>query len=124
MLWEARVLAKRELREEGDLDDATREELSDPSLPPDPLVPVGYEPRDTRASLTMLGGNIVVNLAMAGAVGAMSKFVFNAAHREHRRHQVVAARGDGRLGLPLLLGPPVDARDPAALGEPRHAPLQ
>lgn len=68
MLWESRVLATRELREEGDLDDATAEELSDPSLPADPLVPVGYERRDTRASLTMLGGNIAVNLAVGDRV--------------------------------------------------------
>jgi sterol desaturase/sphingolipid hydroxylase (fatty acid hydroxylase superfamily) len=76
MIWESRVLAKRELRDEGDLDDATREELCDPTLPADALVPVGYEPRDTKASLTMLGGNIVVNLALVGAVGVMNKFVF------------------------------------------------
>jgi len=76
MVWESRVLAKRERRDDGDLDDATREELADPSLPADPLVPVGYEARDTRASLTMLGGNIAVNLAMAGVIGAMNKFVF------------------------------------------------
>lgn len=76
MIWESRVLAKRELRNEGDLDTATREELADPTLPADPLIPVGYEPRDTKASLTMLGGNIVVNLAMLGAVGAMNKYVF------------------------------------------------
>ena len=77
MLWERHVLAGRELREEGDLDDATPEELSDPSLPADPLVPVGYEERDTKASLTMLGGNIVVNLAIAGAVAGVQRFLFN-----------------------------------------------
>ncbi|MFT4658036.1 MAG: sterol desaturase/sphingolipid hydroxylase (fatty acid hydroxylase superfamily) [Candidatus Aldehydirespiratoraceae bacterium] len=76
MIWESRGLAKRELRDEGDLNDATREELCDPTLPADALVPVGYEPRDTKASLTMLGGNIVVNLALVGAVGVMNKFVF------------------------------------------------
>ncbi len=76
MIWESRVLAKRDLREAGDLDDATEAELSDPALPADPLVPVGYEAQDTRASLTMLGGNIVVNLALAGAVGALGKLVF------------------------------------------------
>ena len=76
MVWESRVLAKRELREFGDLDDATPEELSDPSLPPDPLVPVGYERRDTQASLAMLAGNVAVNLAIAGAVGAMGRFVY------------------------------------------------
>ena len=51
MLWESHVLARRDLREFGDLDDATPEELSDPALPADPLVPVGYERRDTTASL-------------------------------------------------------------------------
>jgi sterol desaturase/sphingolipid hydroxylase (fatty acid hydroxylase superfamily) len=76
MIWESRGLAKRELRDEGDLNDASREELCDPTLPADALVPVGYEPRDTKASLTMLGGNIVVNLALVGAVGVMNKFVF------------------------------------------------
>jgi sterol desaturase/sphingolipid hydroxylase (fatty acid hydroxylase superfamily) len=76
MIWEARVLARRELRDADDLADATNEELSDPSLPADPLVPVGYEPRDTKASLTMLAGNIAVNLALAGAVGAIGRFVF------------------------------------------------
>ena len=76
MIWESRVLAKRDLREAGDLDDATEAELSDPALPADPLVPVGYEAQDTRASLTMLGGNIVVNLTLAGAVGALGKIVF------------------------------------------------
>ena len=76
MIWESRVLAKRELREVGDLDDATAAELSDPSLPADRLVPVGYEAQDTKASLTMLGGNIAVNLAFMGAVGALGKFVF------------------------------------------------
>ncbi|MDG1266274.1 MAG: sterol desaturase family protein, partial [Ilumatobacter sp.] len=56
MIWESRVLAKRELREEGDLDDVAHDELGALSLPADPLVPVGYEPRDTKASLKMLGG--------------------------------------------------------------------
>jgi sterol desaturase/sphingolipid hydroxylase (fatty acid hydroxylase superfamily) len=76
MAWESRVLARRELRELGDLDSATNDELSDPTLPADPLVPLGYERRDTKASLTMLAGNVVVNLAVAGVVGAMSRFVF------------------------------------------------
>ena len=76
MVWESRVLARRELREFGDLDDATAEELSNLNLPPDPLVPVGYERRDTQASLAMLAGNVAVNLAIAGAVGAMGRFVY------------------------------------------------
>ena len=76
MVWESRVLARRPQREFGDLDDASRAELSSPELPPDPLVPVGYERRDTTASLTMLVGNVAVNLAVAGAVGAMGRFVY------------------------------------------------
>ncbi len=77
MIWESRVLAKRNLGDIDDLADATEAELSDPSLPADPLVPVGYEPRDTKASLTMLAGNIAVNLAFAGAIGGLNRFVFN-----------------------------------------------
>ena len=74
MLAEARALKNRpELREMGDLDDATREELSDPSLPADPLVPVGYERRDTAASLSMLVGNVAVNLATATVLGKVNK---------------------------------------------------
>ncbi len=77
MLAEARALRNRpELREVGDLADATREELSDPSLPPDPLVPVGYERRDTVASLSMLVGNVAVNLAAATVLGKVNKALF------------------------------------------------
>ena len=76
MLWEARVLRGRPRRAEGDLDGATPAELSDPRLPADPLVPVGYERDDTRASLTMLVGNVAVNLAVAGAIGAVHRAVF------------------------------------------------
>ena len=75
MVWESRVLARREQRRFGDLDDATAAELSDPRLPPDPLVPVGYERRDTAASLVMLAGNVAVNLAVAGGVAAMGRWV-------------------------------------------------
>jgi sterol desaturase/sphingolipid hydroxylase (fatty acid hydroxylase superfamily) len=38
-------------------------------------VPVGYERRDTTASLAMLAGNVAVNLAVAGAVGALGRAV-------------------------------------------------
>ena len=76
MLWEAQVLKKRRLREFGDLDDATAEALSDPSLPPDPLVPVGYGKNDTRASLLMLAGNVAVNLALAGVYGKITNKLY------------------------------------------------
>ena len=94
MVWESRVLAKRELREPGDLDEATGAELSDPLMPSDPLVPVGYEARDTKASLSMLAGNIAVNLAMAGAVGALSKFVF--------KHRIVNLQAS-KWSLPVAM---------------------
>ena len=87
MIWESRVLARRDRREFGDLDDATPAQLSDPLLPADPLLPVGYERRDTTASLTMLLGNVAVNLAVAGAVGAMSRFVF-----KHRITNLMASK--------------------------------
>ncbi len=61
MVGEWWLLRKRPQREFGDLDEATRDELSDPSLPADPLVPVGYEARDTAASLTMLAGSLALN---------------------------------------------------------------
>jgi sterol desaturase/sphingolipid hydroxylase (fatty acid hydroxylase superfamily) len=94
MLWESRVLARRDQREFGDLDDATPEQLSDPTLPADPLVPVGYERRDTTASLTMLVGNVAVNLAIAGGIAAMNRFVFK------RR---IADLGATRWSLPVAL---------------------
>jgi len=69
MLWEARTLRGRDRRTLGDLDHAGADELSDPSPPADPLVPVGYERNDTVASLTMLLGNVTVNGLLAGVYG-------------------------------------------------------
>jgi len=66
MVAEYRALRRRRLRTFGDLDDATPEQLSGPQLPPDPLVPVGYERRDTVASLAALAGSVAINLALAG----------------------------------------------------------
>jgi sterol desaturase/sphingolipid hydroxylase (fatty acid hydroxylase superfamily) len=95
MIAEAQVLKRRpELRLPGDLDDATRAELSDPSLPPDPLVPVGYERRDTVASLSMLAGNIAVGFAAMSALGKLSRFVYG-----HR----IADLGSKRAALPAAL---------------------
>ena len=76
MLWEYRALKDRPHRRLGDMDHLTRAELSDPSLPPDPLVPVGYERRDTAASLTMLAGNVAVNLAYAGVLAKANGWLF------------------------------------------------
>jgi len=77
MAAEARTLgARSELRRPGDLDGWTREELSDPSPPADPLIPVGYESRDTIASLAMLAGNVAVNLAFAGVLNKANRALF------------------------------------------------
>ena len=66
MLWEHRTLRRRRTRILGDLERATPEELSDPRLPPDPLVPLGYERNDTVASLSMLAGSLAASFACAG----------------------------------------------------------
>ncbi len=77
MLAEARALrGRRVLREMGDLDDWTADQLSDPSRPADELIPVGYERNDTVASLTMLAGNIAVNLAIANSLGKLANRLF------------------------------------------------
>ena len=62
--------------------------LGQHDLPPDPLVPVGYERRDTVTSLTMLLGNVAVNLAVAGAVGSVGRIVY-----KHRIANIGKRRG-------------------------------
>ena len=62
MIAEARTLQNRpHLRALGDLDEASEEELSGSDSNPDPLVPVGYETNDTKASHKMLAANITIN---------------------------------------------------------------
>jgi sterol desaturase/sphingolipid hydroxylase (fatty acid hydroxylase superfamily) len=64
MLAEAAILKRRSnLRTPGDLDHADLATLSGTQTPADPLVPVGYERRDTVASLLMLVGNVAFGLA-------------------------------------------------------------
>ena len=75
MVAEWRALRSRPRGPDGDLHGATRAELGDPRLPPDPLVPVGYERRDTVASLAALLGSVVINLALAGPHGRAERFV-------------------------------------------------
>lgn len=75
MVVEWRALRKRSRRTFGDPDQATRAELSDPRLPADRLVPVGYERRDTAASLAALLGSVVINLALAGPHARAERFV-------------------------------------------------
>lgn len=76
MIAEARALRRREQRTLGDMEDLSKAELADPSRPGDALVPIGYERRDTVASLTMLAGNVTVGLATAGAIGKVSNGLF------------------------------------------------
>ena len=82
MVAEWRVLRTRPTRAPGDMDDATPEQLSGTQLPPDPLVPVGYERRDTMASLAALLGSVVINLVLTGPHGRAERFVYR--HRLSR----------------------------------------
>ena len=78
MLSEARTLQNRpHLRELGDMDEASEEELSGASPDPDPLVPVGYEANDTKASLKMLAGNITINTLFALLLGRIYRFLYS-----------------------------------------------
>lgn len=89
MLAEARALRRRPvLREMGDLDGWSKEQLGDPSEPGDELIPVGYEARDTAASLAMLVGNVAVNVAYAGALTKANQFLFR-----HRVADIGKRRG-------------------------------
>ena len=56
------------------MDEASEEELSEQSPDPDPLVPVGYEDNDTKASLKMLAGNITINTLFALLWGGSTDF--------------------------------------------------
>lgn len=76
MVVEYVALRNREKRTLGDLADAGDEILSGPQLPPDPLLPIGYERRDTAASLAMLAGNVAVQLALAPPLDRANEFLF------------------------------------------------
>ena len=93
MVAEARVLRKRPHRTLGDMYDATPEQLSGTQLPPDPLVPMGYERRDTVASLAALLGSVVINLALTSPHGRAEGFMYR--HRlsnfGSRRSKLVTA---------------------------------
>ncbi len=76
MIAEYLVLRNRPKRTFGDLDDATREELASEELPADELIPVGYERRDTAASLAMLVGNVSMGLATMGPIGRVDSWFY------------------------------------------------
>ena len=76
MIVEWRVLRKRPHRTLGDMYDATPEQLSGTQLPPDPLVPMGYERRDTVASLSALLGSVAIGLALTAPHGRAERFMY------------------------------------------------
>ena len=76
MLAEAAVLKKREKRQFGDLADADLAVLSGTQLPADPLIPLGYERKDTTASLSMLVGSVVAGLATAALLEKLDDALF------------------------------------------------
>ena len=88
MLAEHRLLRGRELRTLGDLEGADEQTLSGTQLPADPLVPLGYERKDTVASLSMLAGSIAVGFAFAGLFGRWERFLFR-----HRIANIGRRRG-------------------------------
>ena len=86
MIAEELILRRRPQRARGDLADATPAELSSPELPGDELIPVGYERRDTAASLAMLAGNIGIALATMNLTGGLDSWAYR------KRFMTVAAR--------------------------------
>ena len=88
MLAEYAWLRKVPKRTDGDLDDADQATLSGTQLPPDPLVPVGYERKDTTASLAMLVGNVAFSFVTADAFSRFDRFLFR-----HRVSNVGRRRG-------------------------------
>ena len=78
MIAEHRALAKRPRRRTlGDLADADLETLSGTQLPPDPLVPLGYERKDTQASLTMLLGSVAIMARVTGLSPQVIELTFS-----------------------------------------------
>ena len=88
MLAEYAWLRKVPKRTDGDLDDADQATLSGTQLPPDPLVPVGYERKDTTASLAMLVGNVAFSFVTAAAFSRFDRLLFR-----HRVSNVGRRRG-------------------------------
>ena len=78
MLGEAAILKRADrTRTIDDLDNAVEFELSGTQNPADELVPVGYEKRDTVASLVMLVGNVALTFSTAAIVGKLDNAIFD-----------------------------------------------
>ena len=82
MVVEYVALRSRTTRTLGDLATADDQTLSGLQRPADPLVPIGFERRDTAASLAMLAGNVAVQLAYAPVLDRSQEFLFR--HRLSR----------------------------------------
>ena len=96
MLAEYVALRKVPTRTFGDLGDADEQTLSGTQLPPDPLVPVGYERKDAVASLLMLVGNITFAFATMAAFSRFDRLLF--------RHRVSnIGRRKGSIALAMVL---------------------
>ncbi|MCU1398365.1 MAG: hypothetical protein JWN62_1474 [Acidimicrobiales bacterium] len=101
MVAEAAVLRRRRKRGEpvrvlGDLAGADLQALSGTDLPPDPLVPLGYERKDTTASLTMLVGSVAATFATAALLEKLDGAMFK------RRISNIGSRKHSLLGAMVL----------------------
>jgi sterol desaturase/sphingolipid hydroxylase (fatty acid hydroxylase superfamily) len=76
MVAEGAALKRRQKRTLGDLAAADMTTLSSTHLPPDELVPLGYERKDTTASLSMLLGSVAAGFATAAILEKLDSAVF------------------------------------------------
>lgn len=74
MIVEHRALKKRVRRELEAIDAPIPPDSGDPT--PDPLVPLGYEAKDTASSLGLLAGNIAIGFAMESVLGRVNRRLF------------------------------------------------
>jgi sterol desaturase/sphingolipid hydroxylase (fatty acid hydroxylase superfamily) len=87
MLAEAWWLRDKPKRTLGDMYEATPEQLSGGQLPADELVPIGYERRDTVASLAMLGGSIAIGFTFIKLFTKVDHFLFRHRISNFGRHR-------------------------------------
>jgi sterol desaturase/sphingolipid hydroxylase (fatty acid hydroxylase superfamily) len=75
MLWEHAAL-RRMSRRKLDTDDHTNDDTDTTVESRQPLVPLGYERRDTVASLSMLAGNIAIGFAFSALLGRVTQGLY------------------------------------------------
>ena len=75
MYLEHRSLRRRARRELPDIDD--KAPVDDGRPTPDPLVPLGFEKRDTASSLAILAGSIAVGLVLQGPYNRLDQWLFD-----------------------------------------------